>query len=329
MKHIEEFLSFIKEATSPIQSVNEGIRLLETEGFRELKMHDSWSLEKGKGYYIKPYPTSLFAFKVGQADVRQEGFRIITSHTDNPGFKLKPNPEMPTKGYLKLNTELYCQPMFYSWLDRPLSLAGHVVTKGEGVFSPRLVPVDIKYPLMTIPSLAIHYNREVNKGAAFNPQTDMLPLVTVMREQFEAGGWLLGVLEKESGVAKEEILDYDLYIYVQEEGSIIGSERDMILAPRVDNQASVLASLLSLIASSPATGIAMAACFDNEEIGSATKQGADSTLLLQILERIGVAMNKVDDQLYRMYADSFMISADGAHALHPNAVEKMIRPMSP
>lgn len=322
MEQINEFINYLDKATTPIQGVSASIEKLEAAGFDELKMGDGWKLETGDAYYIRPYPTTLVAFRVGIVDHTQQGFRIITSHTDTPGFKVKPNPEMTTKGYLKMNTEVYCQPMFYSWLDRPLSVAGHVVLKSDSVFKPKIVNVDVRYPLMTIPSLAIHFNREVNKGVSFNPQKDMLPLMSLLKDELEAENFLLNILAKESSCNVQDILDYDLYVYVQEKGRRIGRDQDLVSAPRVDNQASVYTSIEALINSELNSGISMAVCFDNEEIGSATKQGADSMLLLQILERIAMALGKVGDQLYRMFDQSFLVSADGAHALHPNYEEK-------
>jgi len=321
MNQINEFINYLEKATTPIQAVSASIDRLETAGFTELKMGDAWNLEKGDAYYIRPYPTTLIAFRVGIDGHTQQGFRIITSHTDTPGFKVKPNPEMKTKGYLKMNTEIYCQPMFYSWLDRPLSVAGHLVLKSKSVFEPEIIDVDVPYPLMTIPSLAIHLNREVNKGISFNPQKEMLPLTATLNDTLEAKNYLLNVLANEASCMVEDILDYDLYVYVQEKGIRVGSEQDLISAPRVDNQSSVYTSIEALINSQPAEGISMAACFDNEEIGSATKQGADSMLLLQILERIAYSLGKVREQLYRMFDASFLISADGAHAVHPNNEE--------
>ena len=322
MKQVDAFINYLEKATTPIQGVSASIEKLEAAGFTELKMGDGWKLEFGDACYIRPYPTTLIAFRVGITEHTQQGFKIITSHTDTPGFKVKPNPEMISKGYLKLNTEVYCQPMFYSWLDRPLSVAGHVVLKSDSVFKPKIINVDVPYPLMTIPSLAIHFNREVNKSASFNPQKEMLPLMTSLKNDLEAENYLLNILANEADCKIEDILDYDLYVYVQERGSRIGKDQDLISAPRVDNQSSVYTSIEALIDSEPYKGISMAACFDNEEIGSATKQGADSMLLLQILERIGISLGKVKDQLYRMIDQTFLVSADGAHALHPNYEEK-------
>ena len=322
MNQVNEFINYLEKATTPIQGVSATVERLEEAGFTELKMGDGWKLETGDACYIRPYPTTLIAFRVAVVNHTQQGFKIITSHTDTPGFKVKPNPEMKTKGYLKMNTEIYCQPLFYSWLDRPLSVAGHLVLKSKSVFAPKIINVDVPYPLMTIPSLAIHFNREANKGVSFNPQKEMLPIAATINDEFESDNYLLNILAKEASCKVEDILDYDLYVYVQEKGTRVGVEQNLITAPRVDNQSSVYTSIEALINSRPAKGLSMAVCFDNEEIGSATKQGADSMLLLQILERIAYALGKEKDQLYRMFDESFLVSADGAHALHPNYEEK-------
>lgn len=321
MNYTDDFIGYLNRATSPIQTADTVINRLEANGFQELTLKGSWKLERGGAYYVKAYPTTVFAFKIGESS-QKEALKIITSHTDTPGFKVKPNPELPKKGYLMLNTELYCQPMFYSWFDRPLSMAGHVILRSENIFEPTVVPADLSELILTIPSLAIHMNRDINKSAAFNPQKDMLPLVSSLKKEMETDGWLLGYLAEHVGCKVDDILDYDLYVYVKESGIAIGKDRDLISAPRIDNQSSVYASIQSLIESNPQTGISLAACFDNEEIGSTTKQGADSMLLTQILKRISIALNMTEEEMYRMYDDSFYISADGAHALHPNAADK-------
>lgn len=323
MTYTDHFIDYLKTATTPIQSVSQSISRLEEAGFLALDMGDAWTLENGGAYYVRPFPTTLIAFKIGKNDHTIQNFRLITSHTDSPGFKIKPNPEKSSKGYLQLNTEIYSPPMFYTWLDRPLSLGGHVLLRSDDVFKPTRVEVDFMYPLMTIPSLAVHFNRTVNsEGAHFNPQKDMMPLLDVLKEDIEAEGYLNSLLAKEVGCEGEDILDYDLYLYVKEEGYRIGPAGDLVSAPRVDNQASVFASLQALMETDVDKDILMAACFDNEEIGSLTKQGADSTLLSQVAERVALAMHKTDEQFYRMLEGSRMISADGAHGYHPNYPEK-------
>lgn len=322
MSYTDHFMQFIEKATTPIQSVSESIKLLETEGFTELEMNENWSIEAAGSYYVRPFPTTLIAFKVASHDFTQQGFKIITSHTDNPGFKVKPNPEMTSKGFLKLNTEVYCQPIYQTWYDRPLSLAGRVLLKSDDVFAPKSVEVDLQKPILVVPSLAIHFNREVNKGVATNPQKDMLPIMNLIGDKVETDGYLVNVLADEVGCAVEDILDYDLYVYVAQGAVRVGQDQSMVLAPRVDNQSMVYASVQSLIDATPQKGVAVAACFDNEEIGSTTKQGADSMLLYQVTERIGLALKRTREQMYRMWNQSFLISADGAHSHHPNVIEK-------
>lgn len=323
MTYTDQFIDYLTRATTPIQSVSENVNRLEEAGFEALDMKDAWSIEAGGAYYVRPFPTTLIAFKVGINDYVQHGFKIITSHTDNPCFKVKPNPEKVTQGYVQLNTEIYSPPMFYTWLDRPLSLGGHVVLRSEDVMTPVVVEVDFLYPLLTIPSLAVHYNRTVNAdGAVFNPQKEMLPIISMVSDTFEKEGYLNQLLAKEVGCEAADVLDYDLYLYVKEDGLRVGSEGDLVSAPRVDNQASVFGSIQALIEANPTKSIALAACFDNEEVGSLTKQGADSTLLYQITRRIGMALQRNDEMMYRMWNNSFMISADGAHGVHPNYIEK-------
>ncbi len=243
MTYTDQFIEYLTTATTPIQSVSENICRLEEEGFEALDMKNAWCIEAGRAYYVRPFPTTLIAFKVGSDDYVQHGFKIITSHTDNPCFKVKPNPEKVTQGYVQLNTEIYSPPMFYTWLDRPLSLGGHVVLRSEDPLKPLVAEVDFLYPLMTIPSLAVHYNRTVNTdGAKFNPQKEMLPIISVVKDSFEKEGYLNKLLAEEVGCEASEILDYDLYLYIKEDGLRIGAEGDLVSAPRVDNQASVFGS---------------------------------------------------------------------------------------
>jgi aspartyl aminopeptidase len=320
-KHVENFIQYIENATSPIQAVTTSIIRLEANGFEALSLSNQWALESEGRYYIRPYPTTLIAFTVGKQAYIKDGFKVITSHTDCPTFKIKPNPEVEVKGYLKLNTEVYGGPILNSWYDRPISLSGQVMLKSDEIYAPQIIEIDLKDPLLIIPSLAIHFNREVNKGVLTNPQKDMLPLMQMVEKDFETKNHLLNVLANKIGCQVEEILDFDLYLYVVEQGQVVGLNKEFISSPRIDNLAMVYSSIEALIDSKHDDGINMAACFDNEEIGSTTKQGADSTLLQQVIDRIGIALHKEPVQLYQMMTKSFMISADGAHAAHPNAME--------
>ncbi len=316
------FAKYIEKATSPIQAVDAAVERLEGKDFQQLKMSDEWYLNPGGCYYVKPYPTSLFAFTIGSGKYVESGFKIVSAHTDCPGFKVKPSPEMTVEGYIKLNTEVYGGPINSSWMDRMLSLSGRVVLRSDDPFKPTSVNVDFGCSLMTIPSVAIHMNREVNKGIELNRQKDMLPMIGQFVEGFEKENWLIGVLADELSIKKEEILDFDLYVYINEKAEYFGIENCFLSSPRIDNLTMVYSAIESLLESEHKDYVNLVACFDNEEVGSSTKQGADSTLLAIITERIALALNKTRSQYLRLLAGSFLISTDGAHALHPNAADK-------
>ncbi|MEA1974449.1 MAG: M18 family aminopeptidase [Bacillota bacterium] len=320
--NVKEFIDYIEMATSPIQAVTSSINTLKSNGFKELSFKDVWNITKGGKYYVRPYSTTLMAFTVGSEFSIESGVKIITSHTDSPTFKVKPNPELNTSGYLKLNTEVYGGPIYNSWYDRPISLAGQVVLKSDDIYNPKVVEIDLKEPLLIIPSLAIHFNRTVNTGVEINPQKDLLPIMQTIEKDFETKDYLIKLLAKEIKCEIDEILDFDLYLYVTEKANTVGLDKEFISSPRIDNLSMVFSSVKALINSENSESINMIACFDNEEIGSTTKQGADSTLFHQILERIMFALNIKNEKMYKVLNNSFMISADGAHAVHPNVVEK-------
>lgn len=322
MNYTKGLLSYIDKATTAVRAVSTGIEMLEKEGFRALDMGDTWMVEPGGSYYLRPYPSTLIAFTVGSTKFVQCGYHIITSHTDSPSFRVKGKAEVPTNGFMKLNVDVYGGPILYSWFDRPLSMAGQVILKSDDLLKPKVVEVDFKRSILTIPSLAIHFERKTNEGLTFDRQKNLLPIMQMMTDELEKEDYLLKVIAKEIGCDVAEILDFDLFIYNNEKGEIIGYDETMISAPRIDNLAMVYSSIEALIESKHHDGINLIACFDNEEIGSATKQGADSMLLHKVVERISIALKKQPEQRYRMYDSSFIISCDGAHASHPNAVEK-------
>lgn len=317
-----KLINFIKKATSPFHAVKESITILDANNFKCLDIKKPWDLEKGKSYYVSPYDSSLFAFTIGNELGNDSDFRICASHTDHPGFRIKPFSEITEKGYLKLNTEVYGSPILNTWLDRPLSIAGKVALKSHELFKPEIRLIDIKKPLLIIPNLAIHMNRDVNKGVELNKQIDLLPLAAIVSEQFEKEGFLLNYIADLLGVNSKDVLDFDLHIYNPEEGQIIGFNNDFISSPRLDNLTSVFASVNSLVSSNRENGINVIALFDNEEIGSMSKQGADSTLLSMILERIYSSLNFSHINFYESVMRSTLLSVDVAHALHPNRTEK-------
>ena len=298
--------------------------LLDEAGFIGLDPRQQWELEPGKGYYVTQNDSAIFAFVPGSG-VDTAPFRIISAHSDSPGFRVKPNAEMLSDGrMLKLNTEVYGGPILYTWFDRPLSLAGRVILRTDDPLNPETRLVRFERPLMTIPHLAIHYNRQVNDGNPLSKQKDMLPVVGRLPEDEKPEGWLTRLVAKELDVNVEDILDYDLSVYDTTEATVVGAFDDFITSGRLDDLSMAHAAVTALMATAgkPATYTRVAAIFDNEETGSGTKQGAASPILDYILRRINLALGFGEEQYMRAVAESFMVSADNAHGVHPNYIEK-------
>lgn len=318
----ENLIDYIYDSPTAFNAVETSKNLLMKHGFDELKMNEKWTLKVGGKYFVTKNLSSLTAFVVNSDNI-QEGFRIIGSHSDSPTFRIKPNAEMSVENtYLKLNTEAYGGAILSTWFDRPLSIAGRVVLKSENILCPREEIININKPICIIPNLAIHMNRSINDGYKFNKQKDTLPLVGLINETLEKDEFLLNEICKILNVNKGDILDFDLYLYEYEKGSIIGPNEEFISSSRLDNLSMAHASLHGLIDAKGQRGINIAAIFDNEEVGSSTKQGADSNMLLNLLERICISLGKDREEFLTAIYSSFMISADLAHALHPNVVEK-------
>ena len=318
----ENLIDYIYDSPTAFNAVETSKNLLMKHGFDELKMNEKWTLKVGGKYFVTKNSSSLTAFVVNSDNI-QDGFRIIGSHSDSPTFRIKPNAEMSVENtYLKLNTEAYGGAILSTWFDRPLSIAGRVVLKSENILCPREEIININKPICIIPNLAIHMNRSINDGYKFNKQKDTLPLVGLINETLEKDEFLLNEICKILNVNKEDILDFDLYLYEYEKGSIIGPNEEFISSSRLDNLSMAHASLHGLIDAKGQKGINITAIFDNEEVGSSTKQGADSNMLLNLLERICISLGKNREEFLTAIYSSFMISADLAHALHPNVVEK-------
>ncbi|HEY4543494.1 MAG TPA: M18 family aminopeptidase, partial [Tissierellaceae bacterium] len=291
--------------------------------FEELFLEDKWELEKGGKYFTTKNYSALVAFKIGQNELEEEGFRLVGAHTDSPGFKIKPNPEMlVNNSYLKLNTEVYGGPILSSWFDRPLSLAGKVSLEGDHPLDPDEFLIDFEKPLMIIPNLAIHMNREVNSGFEYNAQKHTLPLVAMVNEEFEKENFLLNLIAEELEVEIDRILDFELYLYATEKGQLIGLNEEFISVGKLDNLGMVHAGINGLIDSQGTDATNVLIAFDNEEVGSTTKQGAASPMVKNILKRISLSLGKDEEEFLRALERSFMISADQAHAIHPNFTEK-------
>ncbi len=319
----KELIDFINKATTPYHTVKEGKKLLDEAKFTQLNVRDEWDLQPGENYYVTPFATSLFAFTIGDDWEVGQNIRIGAAHTDSPGFRVKPNGEMESNGYLKLNTEVYGGPIINTWLDRPLSLAGKVATKSDDPFKPSMQLFDVKEALITIPNLPVHFNREVNKGIELNKQIDTLPLFSMENEDTDKDKFFIEYIAKEIGVKKEEILDYDIYVYSVEEGTRLGMNKEFISSPRLDNLTSVLALLKAIIKGVRREGINLIALYDNEEIGSRSKQGADSSTLNLLIEKIFRGLKSKDEErLFDVALDSMLLSVDVAHGTHPNRPDK-------
>ncbi|SHH29431.1 M18 family aminopeptidase [Clostridium grantii] len=319
----KDLINFIEESPTAFHAVSEAKKLLEANGFKELKEEEQWVIKENSKYFTIKNNSAMIAFEIGNGKIRKKGFKIVGAHTDTPCFRIKPNAEIiKENSYLKLNTEVYGGPILNTWFDRTLSLAGRVILKGENIMEPKISFINIKRPLMVIPNLAIHMNREVNKGIEINPQNDTLPLLTMVNEELEKENVLLRLIAHELKVDYKEILDFDIFLYEYEKGSIIGLQNEFISSSRLDDLEAVHAGLKALLESGVNEGVNVLALFDNEEIGSATKQGADSNLLSNTLERIVYSLGGNRAEFFRALANSFMISADGAHAVHPNNVDK-------
>lgn len=322
-KEIQIFLDFIQKATSPYQVVATTIDQFQKEGFIPLEFGSPWNLVPGGKYYTKPYDTTVFAFRMPKQVSSHSRFRMCASHTDHPGFRLKPNPDIKERGYWKLNVETYGGVILNTWLDRPLSLAGKVTLKSDDIFKPECRLVDCKQPLLSIPNLAIHMNRNINAGIELNKQVDLLPLFSMSVGTGSEGDDFLSYLAEQLEVDPSNILDFDLYVYNSEVGCVLGKENEFYSAPRLDNLTSVYAGMDALCkADSHPSDIAICAFYDNEEIGSRTKQGADSAITQMLLHKIADACHLSEQQLQDCIYKSFMISTDVAHALHPNHGEK-------
>ena len=303
---------------------------LDKNGFRRLEMRDVWKLDDAPGYYVIQNGSSIFAFVAPEhtlVPAPPRSFRIISAHSDSPGFRVKPNAEMLSDGrMLKLNTEVYGGPILYTWFDRPLSLAGRVILRTDNPMRPLTRLVKFEQPMLTIPPLAIHYNRSVNDGNPLSRQKDMLPVVGRLPENEEPSGWLKRLVAKELGVDESAILDFDLSLYDTTRALTVGAFDDFITSGRLDDLSMAHAAMSALISAvetpSDNRDIKIMAIFDNEETGSGTKQGAASPILDYILRRINMACNGTEEDYMRAIAESFMISADNAHGVHPNYVEK-------
>ena len=317
MNRIDKLFNLIENATSQFHTVKVTKGHLLEQGFEELKLKENWELQKGGKYVLVHHGSTIFAFTIGAEFEAEDGFRIAASHGDFPGFRMKPNAEMEVGGYLQLNTEGYGGAILSSWLDRPLSVAGRVVLKSDDVFKPEVRLVDLKKPVLIIPNLAIHFNREMNKGVELRKQVEMLPIYGTASEELTKDAFV-GAIADNLGVNKDAILDYELTIYNTDKASYVGLQDEFVSAPRLDNLTSTQALIEGITAGERKKGLNMMVVFDHEEIGSRSKQGAASTLLATVLEKIYLSLGMTTLDFTNALEDSLLMSLDVSHAYHPN-----------
>lgn len=311
MNYLNGLFNYINGSPTAHHAVDSLRTLLVDDGYTELYESDEWSLTDGGKYFVIRGGTSIIAFRAVKSP---RGFMIAAAHSDSPSFRVKLSGNK-SGAYSRLDVEKYGGMIYYSWLDRPLSVAGRVVVATDTGVESRLVNID--RDLVTIPSLAIHLNRGVNDGASFNPATDMLPLLSLDKAD------ILTLVASAAGVSADSILSHDLFLYNREQGRTLGANNELILSPRLDDLESVYAAYCGFTEASPSASIPVLAVFDNEEVGSETKQGAASTLLYDVLTRIA------GSDYNRLVASSMMLSIDNAHALHPNRPEMSDRENAP
>ncbi len=321
--HIQSLLQFLDDSPCDFLAVDTMKAILEKEGYSEKKLDNNITAKAGEKFYFTKNDSAIFAIKVGQKPIQETGFKIITAHSDSPGFRIKPNAEIATEGgIVKLNTEVYGGPILYTWFDRPLSIAGRVIVKGEDALHPKSLMLHIKRPLLSISHLAIHFNRAVNEGNKLSKQKDMMPIIAKLNDEMESDNMLLNIVAQELNIKPEEILDFDLLLYGTEKACTFGLNNEFISAGRLDDLSMAHAAITAITETGDTQETCIAAIFDNEETGSGTKQGAGSPVLANVMQRMVESQGGGYDAFCQAINKSFMISADNAHAYHPNYNEK-------
>ena len=314
LDRVHELFQFIKNSPSCFHAIDTIRKELLENNFIELSEGKKWNLEAGKQYFVTRNQSSVIAFKIPTADFTS--FNIVASHSDSPCYKLKENNEVESAGkYVLLNTEPYGGMIASTWFDRPLSIAGRVLVKEGNSVKTKLVAID--RDLLMIPNMAIHMNREINSGYKYNAQVDMMPIYGDNTSK----GSLKAVIAENSGVKEEDILGSDLFLYSRQEPCVWGANQEYLSCPKLDDLECSFVSLKGFLKGKSDKSVSVYCVFDNEEVGSGTKQGAKSTFMPDVLKRINAAMGRTEEDYHTAVASSFMVSADNAHAVHPNHPE--------
>ena len=318
--------------SSPLFTHIEFVEELEKNGFHRINPQEPLGkVEAGDKFFVTKNDSSIYAFQIGKKSLADGGFHMICAHCDSPTFRIKPNAEMLCEGgIVKLNTEVYGGPIMSTWFDRPLTLAGRVIVKGENAMNPQTLLLHIQRPLLQISNLAIHFNRQVNDGVKLSKQKDVLPILGIINDELEKGNLLMNVITGELNIKKEDILDFDLYLADATPACTFGVHNEFISSGRLDDLSMCWAGVEAMIAADATSSsdtsafetTRVLAIFDNEETGSQTKQGAGSPFLSYMLQRIALAQSGTEEAYYQAVERAFMISADNAHAWHPNYSEK-------
>lgn len=323
---IQDLLSFLDSSPVNFLAADTLRKKLLKAGFQEFDAKNPIdNLKPGTQFFVTKNDSSVYAFRMGSRKLSENGFHVICTHCDSPTFRIKPNAEMTCEGEItKLNTEVYGGPIMSTWFDRPLSLAGRVIVAGKDAMNPETRLLFCKKPLMQISNLAIHFNRQVNDGVKLSKQKDMLPILGIVQNELEKGNLLMNIICEEVKCKAEEILDFDLYLYDATPACTFGVHDEFLSSGRLDDLSMVHAGLQALLQTGeniPETTQVLAV-FDNEETGSQTKQGAGSPFLASVLQRIVLAQGDTLEGFYQAVEKAFMISADNAHAWHPNYSDK-------
>lgn len=321
---IKRLMNFLDASPVNFLAVKNIAGELEKAGFRHVDPRMPLGcIKAGDKLYVTKNDSSIYAFHIGTQPLAEAGFRMICAHCDSPTFRIKPNAEMLCEGgMVKLNTEVYGGPIMSTWFDRPLTLAGRVIVKGDDMLSPKTLLMHVKRPLLQISNLAIHFNRQVNDGVKLSKQKDVLPLLGMVTDELERGNMLTNIICSELNINKEDILDFDLYLADSTPACTFGVHDELISSGRLDDLSMCFAGLEALLAAPLTDTTKVLAIFDNEETGSQTKQGAGSPFLASMLKRIAMAQSGSEEAYWQAVERAFMISADNAHAWHPNYPEK-------
>jgi len=350
---IKRLLSFLDASPVNFLAVKNMAAELEKHGFRRINPQEPLGkIQAGDKFFVTKNDSSIYAFQIGKQPIADAGFHMICAHCDSPTFRIKPNAEMDCEGgIVKLNTEVYGGPIMSTWFDRPLTLAGRVIVKSDDVMHPQTLLLHIKRPLLQISNLAIHFNRQVNDGVKLSRQKDVLPILGIINNELEKGNLLMNVILEELNknpmtsddkpfgkkeIKQEDILDFDLYLADATPACTFGAHDEFISSGRLDDLSMCWAGVEAMIAATSEASSKNAseasseisdttrvlALFDNEETGSQTKQGAGSPFLSYMLKRIALAQSGTEEAYYQAVERAFMVSADNAHAWHPNYSEK-------